>query len=54
LHTLLVDEQVSVLTQTPSSVAMLATDQLESMTLVVAGEACPPELVERWAAPGAR
>ncbi|MCB0941189.1 MAG: amino acid adenylation domain-containing protein, partial [Mycobacterium sp.] len=25
---------------------------LESMTLVVAGEACPPELVERWAAPG--
>ena len=52
LHTLLVDEQVSVLTQTPSAVAMLATDQLESMTLVVAGEACPPELVERWAAPG--
>ena len=52
LHTLLVDEQVSVLTQTPSAVAMLATDRLESMTLVVAGEACPPELVERWAAPG--
>ena len=54
LHTLLVDEQVSVLTQTPSAVAMLATEQLESMTLVVAGEACPPELVERWAAPGGR
>ena len=52
LHNLLVDEQVSVLTQTPSAVAMLATEQLESMTLVVAGEACPPELVERWAAPG--
>ncbi|MCB0940279.1 MAG: amino acid adenylation domain-containing protein [Mycobacterium sp.] len=51
-HTLLVDEEVSVLTQTPSSVAMLSPEDLESMTLVVAGEACPPELVERWAAPG--
>ena len=51
-HALLVDEQVSILTQTPSSVAMLSPESLESMALVVAGEACPPELVERWAAPG--
>ena len=31
---------------------MLPAEHLESMTLVVAGEACPPELVQRWAAPG--
>src|SRR6185312_14856351 len=49
---LLVAEQVSVLTHTPSAVAMLSTEGLESMALVVAGEACPAEVVERWAAPG--
>ncbi|OBG90889.1 non-ribosomal peptide synthetase, partial [Mycobacterium sp. E3251] len=48
LHALLVAEQVSVLSQTPSAAAMLAPDGLESATLVVAGEACPAELVDRW------
>jgi glycopeptidolipid biosynthesis protein len=51
-HRLLVDEQVTVLTQTPSAVAMLSPEGLESTTLVVAGEACPPELLDRWAAGG--
>ncbi|MCB9417790.1 MAG: amino acid adenylation domain-containing protein, partial [Mycolicibacterium sp.] len=51
-HDLLLTERVSVLTQTPTAVAMLPAEHLESMTLVVAGEACPPELVQRWAAPG--
>ncbi|HNM85331.1 MAG TPA: amino acid adenylation domain-containing protein, partial [Mycobacterium sp.] len=51
-HDLLIAERVSVLTQTPTAVAMLPAEHLESMTLVVAGEACPPELVQRWAAPG--
>ncbi|UXA04257.1 amino acid adenylation domain-containing protein [Mycobacterium sp. SMC-2] len=52
LHELLIAEKVSVLTQTPSSVAMLPADGLESTALVVAGEACPTDVVDRWAAPG--
>ncbi|WP_082949262.1 non-ribosomal peptide synthetase, partial [Mycolicibacterium celeriflavum] len=50
LHDLLVAEQVSVLSQTPSAAAMLPTAGLESTALVVAGEVCSPELVDRWAA----
>ncbi|OBJ25110.1 non-ribosomal peptide synthetase [Mycobacterium colombiense] len=52
LHDLLVAEKVSVLTQTPSAVAMLPADGLEDTALVVAGEACPTDVVDRWAAPG--
>ncbi|MDV3126106.1 amino acid adenylation domain-containing protein [Mycobacterium sp. 21AC1] len=52
LHNLLVTEKVSVLCQTPSAAGMLSPEQLESTTLVVAGEACPPELVDRWATGG--
>jgi amino acid adenylation domain-containing protein len=48
-HALLVAEQVSVLSQTPSAVAALSGEGLESVALVVAGEACPVEVVERWA-----
>ncbi len=48
-HALLVDEQVSVLTQTPSAVRVLSPQGLESLALVVAGEACPAEVVDRWA-----
>ncbi|WP_156768144.1 non-ribosomal peptide synthetase, partial [Mycobacterium sp. E1386] len=52
LHDLLAAEKVSVLTQTPSSVAMLPAEGLEATALVVAGEACPADVVDRWAAPG--
>ena len=48
-HALLVSEHVSVLSQTPSAVAMLSPDGLESVALLVGGEACPAELVDRWA-----
>ncbi|WP_062900145.1 amino acid adenylation domain-containing protein [Mycobacterium avium] len=49
LHGMLVAEQVSVLTQTPSAVAALPADGLESVAVVVVGEACPVEVVDRWA-----
>ncbi|WP_264993119.1 AMP-binding protein, partial [Mycobacterium montefiorense] len=49
LHTLLITEQVTVLSQTPSAAAALPLQGLESVTLVVAGEACLPEVVDRWA-----
>ncbi|MET4429280.1 amino acid adenylation domain-containing protein [Mycolicibacterium sp. 624] len=49
LHTLLVTEQVSVLSQTPSALAMLTPEGLESMALLVAGERCPAHLLDRWA-----
>ncbi len=47
-HALLVTEKVSVFTQTPSAVGMLSAEGLESVALVMAGEACPAEVVERW------
>ncbi|WP_156765124.1 non-ribosomal peptide synthetase, partial [Mycobacterium sp. 1245852.3] len=50
LHALLVAERVDMLTQTPSEVGMLGTEGLESTVLAVAGEACPVEVVDRWAA----
>ncbi|VEG45704.1 linear gramicidin synthetase subunit D [Mycolicibacterium flavescens] len=48
-HSLLVTEQVGVLSQTPSAAGMLPAEGLETAALVVAGEACPQELVDRWA-----
>ncbi|HZU49796.1 MAG TPA: amino acid adenylation domain-containing protein, partial [Mycobacterium sp.] len=49
LHALLIAEQVSVLNQTPSAVGVLSPQGLESTALIVGGEACPAELVDRWA-----
>ena len=38
-----------MLSQTPSAVGMLSPQGLESAALMVAGEACPAEVVDRWA-----
>ncbi|MEB4209834.1 non-ribosomal peptide synthetase, partial [Mycobacterium sp. 94-17] len=48
-HALLVAEKVSVLSQTPSAVAALSPEGLGSATLMIAAEACPGEVVDRWA-----
>ena len=45
---LLVAERVTVLSQTPSAVAALAP-KVWIPPLMVAGEACPPDVVDRWA-----
>ena len=48
-HALLVTEHVTVLTQTPSAAAALSPQGLESVALLLGGEACPAEVVDRWA-----
>ena len=49
-HALLVAEQVNVLTQTPSAAGVHCRPQgLESVALLLGGEACPAEVVDRWA-----
>ncbi len=48
-HALLIAEHVNVLTQTPSAVAALLPEGLESAALLLGGEACPAEVVDRWA-----
>uniref|UniRef100_UPI0026173CA6 non-ribosomal peptide synthetase n=1 Tax=Mycobacterium sp. TaxID=1785 RepID=UPI0026173CA6 len=48
-HDVLAAEEVNVLTQTPSAVAMLSPEGLTSVSLVVVGEACPAEVVDQWA-----
>ena len=48
-HALLVAEQVNVLTQTPSAVAALSPEGLESVAVLLGGEACPAEVVDEWA-----
>ncbi|MBU9766777.1 AMP-binding protein, partial [Mycobacterium sp. TNTM28] len=50
LQALVVAERVTVLSQTPSAVGVLDPAELTSVSaLMVAAEACPPDVVERWA-----
>ncbi len=49
VHALLVAEDVSVVTQTPSALGALLPQGLDSAVLVVSGEACPAQVVDRWA-----
>ncbi|SBS75586.1 Amino acid adenylation domain protein (fragment) [uncultured Mycobacterium sp.] len=48
-HDLLVSQQINVLTQTPSAVSALRPEGLESVALLLGGEACPAEVVDQWA-----
>ncbi|MGW5520588.1 amino acid adenylation domain-containing protein, partial [Nocardia africana] len=48
-HNMLAAEHVTVLTQTPTAAAMLAPQDLESVTLILGGEPCPAEVVDQWA-----
>ncbi|HEX2212627.1 MAG TPA: amino acid adenylation domain-containing protein, partial [Mycobacterium sp.] len=48
-HRMLVAEHVDVLTQTPSAAGALSHEGLGPVTLLVGGEPCPAELVNRWA-----
>ncbi len=48
-HDLLIREQVNVLTQTPSAVNALSPQGLESVAVLLGGEACTPEVVDQWA-----
>ncbi len=48
-HDLLISEHVNVLTQTPSAVTALRRQGLESVALLLGGEACPAEVVDQWA-----
>ncbi|MBP2455951.1 amino acid adenylation domain-containing protein [Mycolicibacterium lutetiense] len=50
LEALVLAEGVTVLSQTPSAVGMLSPEKLKSVpALMVAAEACPPDVVDRWA-----
>ena len=48
LHTLLASEHITMLSQTPAAAALL-TPHETTANLMVAGEACPADLVDRWA-----
>ncbi|MDC9019036.1 amino acid adenylation domain-containing protein, partial [Mycobacterium marinum] len=49
LHHLLIDEQVTVLSQTPAALQNLPPEGLENTTLLTGGEPCPADLLNRWA-----
>ncbi|WP_120314324.1 non-ribosomal peptide synthetase, partial [Mycobacterium mantenii] len=48
-HAFLIAEKINVLTQTPSAAGMLSPCGLDSVALLLGGEPCAAELVDRWA-----
>ena len=48
LHTALVEARITHATLPPAVLATLSSDDLPLDYLIVAGEACPPALIERW------
>lgn len=58
LATMLREEEIAYATIPPSVLATVPKDEVTALshltTLVVAGEACPSELVQQWAQPGRR
>ncbi|WP_328359235.1 amino acid adenylation domain-containing protein [Mycobacterium sp. NBC_00419] len=48
-HDLLIQTHVNVLTQTPSAVTALSPQGLESVAVLLGGEACSAEVVDQWA-----
>ncbi len=48
-HDMLVDEHINVLTQTPSAVVALRPQGLESVAVLLGGEACSADVVDEWA-----
>ncbi|WP_372405069.1 Pls/PosA family non-ribosomal peptide synthetase [Streptomyces luteireticuli] len=54
LTAFLVEQRVTVLCCVPTLLATLDTEVPLLRTLLVSGEACPPDLVRRWSKPGRR
>ncbi|MGK5496592.1 amino acid adenylation domain-containing protein [Streptomyces sp. URMC 125] len=50
LAAVVAEHRVTHVTLPPSALAVLPGDALPEVTLVVAGEACPPDLAARWSA----
>ena len=54
LARILTDERVTVFSTVPTLLSMLEDDLPTVRLLILGGEACPADLVTRWARPGRR